>query len=692
MSDLFNEKSLLAKLMAEENIIIEQRPVETASFSLVSRVLTIPTFKETVSSYILDVLFSHEIAHAKYTPTDDWLDVLRNKIYYEDETSIPKDILNIVEDARIERLIKNKYPGLKPSYIKGYNELIELGFFGEKIKKDKISEFKFIDKMNIFFKIGHIRNYDYEFNEIETDLVKEVSKTETFDDVIEVSKKISDYLRTKWENMTMEPSFEGSLNSFEESNEESYPEGYDDFSHSEIEEEFNQNKFELYSHDYIVYADIITHDYEDKIVDYKVLYQRLINDKVTGSTFSRKNFINFKRKYNSIVSYLVKEFELRKNADQFKKTKISSSGDINLDKLFSYKLTNNIFKKISITPDSKSHGLIFLLDWSGSMDTVINETIKQLLCLVLFCQKCNIPYEVYAFSNYYNVGNLDFYRSFFKNPQNSGKTVVDSRGVSLLNILSSKMNSIDFSVAANMLLSFAGNMIKYDVDEISWVPSYFQLGGTPLNTAIINSIDIVNEFKKNYKLQIVNTVILTDGESNSNVLFKLNSNDTLHCSDMRNLINSRSVFRYGKYKQMQTFSDDAKKYRGWKHASLSETEVFINLLKKCTDSNVIGFYVMPNRHLKINMKVFFSSNDIEKEYSQFRKNNCISVQKYGFDDYHLIKYNQKNNWNDDDEGNDDEFEFNSNNSAKAIAKKFSNYLGKKLDNRIILQKFIQKIS
>ena len=43
--------------------------------------------------------------------------------------------------------------------------------------------------------------------------------------------------------------------------------------------------------------------------------------------------------------------------------------------------------------------MIMLLDWSGSMADVIKQTVEQLLNLVYFCQKINIPYEVYFFSN-----------------------------------------------------------------------------------------------------------------------------------------------------------------------------------------------------------------------------------------------------------------------------------------------------
>ena len=57
------------------------------------------------------------------------------------------------------------------------------------------------------------------------------------------------------------------------------------------------------------------------------------------------------------------------------------------------------FKKINVIPDGKNHGLIFILDWSGSMQTVLKDTCKQLYNLIWFCKKVSIPFEVYAFTN-----------------------------------------------------------------------------------------------------------------------------------------------------------------------------------------------------------------------------------------------------------------------------------------------------
>ena len=68
-------------------------------------------------------------------------------------------------------------------------------------------------------------------------------------------------------------------------------------------------------------------------------------------------------------------------------------------KLHTYKYNEDLFKKVSVIPDGKNHGLIFVLDWSGSMSRVMLDTIKQLYNLIWFCKKVNIPFDVYAFTN-----------------------------------------------------------------------------------------------------------------------------------------------------------------------------------------------------------------------------------------------------------------------------------------------------
>jgi len=107
-------KSQLAKLLATEDLIVEHKQVETASFNVETRVLVLPLW-EKASSEVYDMLVAHEVGHALFTPCEDWTD----------RYDIPPSFVNIVEDARIEKLMKRKYAGLPKTFFTGYKELQE---------------------------------------------------------------------------------------------------------------------------------------------------------------------------------------------------------------------------------------------------------------------------------------------------------------------------------------------------------------------------------------------------------------------------------------------------------------------------------------------------------------------------------------------------------------------------------------
>ena len=110
------------------------------------------------------------------------------------------------------------------------------------------------------------------------------------------------------------------------------------------------------------------------------------------------DFVKFKRSAQKEVNYLVKEFECKKSAGAYARATTSRTGVLDTSNLVNYKFSEDLFKKVTLLPDGKNHGLVFILDWSGSMSTVMEDTIKQLYNLLWFCKKIQIPFEVYAFT------------------------------------------------------------------------------------------------------------------------------------------------------------------------------------------------------------------------------------------------------------------------------------------------------
>ena len=460
--ELINSKSILAKLMATENLTVEQRAVRTAFFDIENRILTVPILDNKISSQLYDLFMGHEVGHALYTPADG----LRNNL----EAGVDQTIINVVEDSRIERKIKQKYPGLSKSFVKGYTELVERDFF-ETNNKD-LNDMNLIDRINIHCKGGPAQGI--KFNGVERYLLDKVESTQTFDEVIEVSKEIVEYMKKEQEekekrkkpgqqkqNPDENPrdddvpaensasdnqeeqekdeqkssgvpnskesdkkedgegdsrqNAEKSDSKDEKSDKEEEPNksgsdsekghsnrGTQEQLKAHTEEAFRKNESKLFDSKAreFLYANIPDMDAKKIVFDYKDLYAIYKKGSPDGYQYfsSKEDFNKIRQESSKVVSYLVKEFELRKNADQMKKASMAKTGDLDMSKIFSYQFNDDIFKKISITPNGKSHGLVMVLDWSGSMGNHIANTMKQLFNLVLFCKKVNIPYEVYAFS------------------------------------------------------------------------------------------------------------------------------------------------------------------------------------------------------------------------------------------------------------------------------------------------------
>ena len=120
------------------------------------------------------------------------------------------------------------------------------------------------------------------------------------------------------------------------------------------------------------------------------------------------DFVQFKRSAQKEVNYLVKEFECKKAADSYARATTARTGVLDCSKLHQYKYNEDLFKKVTTLAEGKNHGLVFVLDWSGSMTNVMLDTIKQLYNLIWFCKKCSIPFEVYAFTNEWNRSAFDY--------------------------------------------------------------------------------------------------------------------------------------------------------------------------------------------------------------------------------------------------------------------------------------------
>jgi hypothetical protein len=98
-SNLQTSKSILAKLLASENITVSHQNVKTAYFDLKNRTMVLPVWKD-MDGDLYDLLTGHEVGHALNTPQQGW----HNEVAATEKKF--KDFLNVIEDARIEKLVK----------------------------------------------------------------------------------------------------------------------------------------------------------------------------------------------------------------------------------------------------------------------------------------------------------------------------------------------------------------------------------------------------------------------------------------------------------------------------------------------------------------------------------------------------------------------------------------------------------
>lgn len=662
-------KSNLAKLLASENLFVEMRNVETASFNLKTRTLTIPNLKSTLNNDVFDLFIGHEVGHALYTPFEGWHDSIVNN-------GVNKDILNVCEDSRIEKLIRRKFPGLKLSFLKAYKQLVEDDFFGTAAEFINVNHLNLIDRINLHEKCGV--SMGVQFSPKEMVFVKDLQNCETFTQVVEVAKRIQDYMLENAMQIEVrvnnELQFEvadagdgdgtssGQYMSFDDLSQEMKDKLMDKIK-SKTDEAFRNKEKTLQdkNKNKVLYGNVPKFELDNIIINYKDIVsdiEKMIEDNQSnGSKYDTTKFPTFRNETIKVVSYLVKEFELRRNADQLKRASVSKTGEINMDKVFSYKFNEDLFKRLSVVPNGKSHGLVLFLDWSGSMTSVMNDTIKQLLTLVLFCKKVQIPFEVYAFSD---GGNWKRQRHEYK----SGD--IRTSKFNLLNILSSKMKTEQFSTAANALLNNFWHWYQGVSDSRSNIAYNYQLGGTPLNEAILAATQIVPEFQKNAKLQIVNTVFLTDGEGH-----RLNS----VCTEGGYYEDASRIIIRDPKTRTHVMNDSS--------CGSEPSEAYLRLLKQTTNCNVVGFRITSRRELRSFVDEY-KLGDVEELAKEFTKNKSVVVPSKGFDEYYFLCSSSL-------EVDDSTFGVTSK-TTRSLVKAFKDYNKSHFGSRVILNRFIKMIS
>lgn len=551
-------KSQLAKLMASENLRVEHRNVSTAMFNLKDRVLTVPIWKD-MSGELYDLLLGHEVGHALETPEQGWHDAVIGSGKFNRSF---KHFLNVVEDCRIEKKIKRRFPGLRPSFVKGYGQLLDRDFFG--IGSRDVNTMPFIDRLNLYTKAGVATGI--KFNDEEQIMVDQVEGCETWDDVVRVTETVYGYSKDEQHELNKLPPSDlvdsdefgdgEESDEFGDSDEESdeFDNGDQDadgngdqeldedgdtkqgnkierFKESQpisglkeepicvTDENFRDNESRLIdkrSRPY-VYVELPTPIMSEILTPYNRVHEQMEEYWFGHMKYSRTEqdhvYSEFKQKNDRYIGLLAKEFEMRKAASKFAKQKISETGDIDVSRIYKYQVDDNIFRKMTSVAKGKSHGLVLMFDRSGSMDRNMAGTIEQFLILALFCRKVNIPFVVYGFGNetdgFYCDHNRHARSSFTSNVNE-----IDMSSVFLREYLNSRMNTRDFVRCVKNLVCLMNSYQNRNVRKFNR-PRSEVLSNTPMIEAVVALKPLTEQFRKINNLDIVNMVLLHDGDSDN---------------------------------------------------------------------------------------------------------------------------------------------------------------------------------
>ena len=746
------DNSTLAKLIAEEDISVVHKKVPTAAFDVKRRELILPQWKE-MPKTIQDLMTLHEAAHALWTSLG-MLEKMR-------ERKIEKSFVNVIEDARIEKMIQNKYAGSRKTFRLGYAQLIARDFF--KTQGKNLNLLSLIDRINLHFK----KTPDIQFTPEEQVWVNRVAACNTEDDVLNTAEELYKWMQEnpesqeqaqpqsqsdEWDEYGMEidqdmessdesessdeetevtEGAEGDAEDGEETEASSTEESDEDEDGEETEEQetikagsagksetpisattddaWSESAKEMLDENSpdISYHQVPKANLKNIIVSSDEIMKELDQywseqspeayDK--SKTWYQNDLTKLKLESKKTISYMVKEFEMKKAADQYARASTSKTGKLDLSKVHTYKYNDDLFAKVTTLPGATSHGMVIFLDWSGSMYCNLEGTVKQLYNLVWFCQRVKIPFEVYAFSDYYRrAGQESAGIDYYQKPKVNDLSL---ERLQLLNFLSSNMSTNEFNEAILKLHTLVGSITHRNSyscrGERPYLPNprNFDLYGTPLDTAIIAAMDVLPKFKSETGVQKVNTIFLTDGDSQRLDGFVeiptedddereykhgyLSRGDDMIVTDPVTGAKLRTTLRCAYHR-----SDYAI-------VAQKTTAFYLSLLKqRVPNMNLVGFFIagsgkngtVPRRVLE---EKFGYDCDFKKVRKELKKNNVAVCKSAGYDEYYILP-----SMDIDLENKGIEVEVGA--SKSALKSAFKKNATSKTVNRPLLNKFIGMVA
>ena len=319
---------------------------------------------------------------------------------------------------------------------------------------------------------------------------------------------------------------------------------------------------------------------------------------------------DFQRGAKATVTSLAQMFDRKKAAAINARTQVAKTGRLDMTALHKYKMTEDLFLRNKVEIKGKNHGMVVYVDWSGSMDDCMQETVAQTALLAMFCRKINIPFRVYAFSTHTKGEKMCFGDSANQNHWNIDEDKRNTRSMSLSNfslieLFSDTMKKSDFDRMGEFLMCVGDYNKHYDM------PRMLHLGGTPLNESIVAAMKVAGEFRKSNGIDVLNSIWITDGGDGD---------------------------PFGGYRGTVTQKESG---RVWSFDANEETahgtDMLLRVYKDIAGGNLIGIFLDNKKSIESTLYYRSGNNvNIEKKIENFKKDGFIEQAHKGYDTYFLM--------------------------------------------------------
>ena len=582
----------LAKLLARENITVRHENTSTAMFDVQNRILVLPKWDNvTVDQY--DLLIGHEVGHAKYSSGPESLDILDECRKFDGLHTY----LNVLEDTRIERLMKDEYPGLRASFRRGYADFAHHGPIFKEDPTENLATYSFIDRINVQYKVGAHR--DVPFTDAERALFSRIDSLESMTAAFELAKELYDADVQAQKDMPKEDG-EGQSDSDGQENQDSQgtdsqesdcdgdgngqdsdgqdiepgldgddsqqdgdgpkqdaedsdegeshdgesgdgdadnakegdaPDGDEaapvtgenpnsgpvaktDMANKEALESLANTDADHYSAPVEVDLRPLTAKqaasfevpYQDDVAEYFTVYP-------SAKAEAEEYLERFNQKHGATIKFMAREFDLKKAARLAERAKTSRTGRLDVTKLYAYKFREDLFKSAVVLPTGKSHGVVVVIDGSGSMNDIISDALDQALLFGTFAKSVGIPFKAIVFST--ERYSTNDHANVHSTTDMGSKTLTPTTGhLQLATVLDTSAPKWK-----DQLIACAAFAAKYDRSRSTSyachdVP-HTDLGATPLYSTLLVAEQIIAAMKSGHRLDKTTLLIVTDGDDSS---------------------------------------------------------------------------------------------------------------------------------------------------------------------------------